>query len=436
VSADATIVAPATASGRAAIGVLRVSGPQAAALCRALTGRSPPPPRRASLRRLVDPRSGEAIDDGLVIWFPGPASYTGEDLLELQHHGGLAVSAALLAACLTLPSVRPAEPGELTRRAFMAGRLDLTQVEAVADLVDATTRAQARQALRQLDGELGRLCERWRDMLLEALAAAEAEIDFAPDQDLPVGLTAGLVGIARAVRGELAQALASARAGERLREGLVVAVTGAPNVGKSTLVNLLAKREVAIVTAIPGTTRDVIEVAIEIDGLPVTLLDTAGLRDTADPVEAEGVARARRRAADADLRLWLVEPGEACPQADADTLVVRGKADLLVGPSDGGLLAISCLTGTGIDELLDVLAGRLHELAGGGTAALTRERHRLALGDAVAALSRFLDGQGTLELALLAEELRLAVAAIGHVTGRVAVEEVLDRIFSRFCIGK
>jgi tRNA modification GTPase len=434
VSAD-TIVAPATAPGRAAIGVVRVSGPQAAPLCRALTAREPPPPRRASLRRLTDPRDGEAIDAALVIWFPGPASYTGEDLLELQHHGGAAVSAALLSACLSLPGVRPAAPGELTRRAFLAGRLDLTQVEAVADLVDATTRAQARQALRQLDGELGRRAERWRTLLLDALAAAEAEIDFAPDQDVPTGLTAGLVGIAEAVRCEIVGLLATARAGERLREGLVVAVIGAPNAGKSTLVNRLAGREVAIVTPIPGTTRDVIEVAIEVEGLPIVLLDTAGLRESADAIEAEGVARARARAATADLRLLLVAPGESWPAVEPGTLPIRSKSDLLKEPEDASRLSICALTGTGTDDLLSALADRLRPMAGVGVA-VTRERHRLALADAAAALDRFVQGQRTLELALLAEELRLAVNAVGRLSGRVVVEEVLDRIFSRFCIGK
>ncbi|HMU49849.1 MAG TPA: tRNA uridine-5-carboxymethylaminomethyl(34) synthesis GTPase MnmE [Geminicoccaceae bacterium] len=431
-----TIVAPATAAGRAAIGVLRVSGPRAAAVCRALTGREPPPPRLASLRRLAEPASGEVVDRGLVIWFPAPGSYTGEDLLEIQHHGGSAVAAALLSACLASPGVRPALPGELTRRSFLAGRLDLTQVEAVADLIDATSRAQARQAMRQLDGELGRRCESWRTALLDALAVVEAEIDFGPDQDLPADLVDSLAASVAAVRDGMARAVATARSGERLREGLVVAVTGAPNAGKSTLVNRLAGRDVAIVTAVPGTTRDVIEVAIELAGLPVVLLDTAGLRDTTDPVEAEGVARARRRAATADLRLLLIAPGEPVPEPDDGSLVVRSKADLAVGPAGSGPLAISALTGTGIEALLDEVAGRLRAIAGEGTAAVTRERHRLALMDATAALERFLAGRRDLELALLGEELRLAVEAIGRVTGRVGVEEVLDRIFARFCIGK
>lgn len=415
--------------------MIRVSGPQAEAACRALTGRAPPPSRRASLRRLVDPRDGTAIDEGLVIWLPGPASYTGEDMVELQHHGGAAVAATVLSACLSLPAVRLAEPGEFTRRAFLAGRLDLTQVEAVADLIDATTRAQARQALRQLDGELGQRCERWRELLLEALAAAEAEIDFAPDEEVPAGLTGSLVGIARTVGDEMVELLATARFGERLREGFVVAIIGPPNAGKSTLVNRLAGRDVAIVTPLPGTTRDVLEVAIEVDGLPVVLLDTAGLREATDPIEAEGVARARARAASADLRVLLVPPGEPWPVAGPDTLVVRSKADLEGGSEDAPRLALSAREGSGIDALLGAVAARLRPMAGVG-AALTRERHRLALAEGMAALERFVDGQGVLDLSLLAEELRLAVAAIGRVTGRVSAEELLDRIFSRFCIGK
>lgn len=434
-SAD-TIVAPATPPGRSAIGVLRVSGPRAGDLCRTVTGREPPPPRRASLRTLVDPASRETIDKGLVIWFAGPASYTGEDLLEIQHHGGLAVSRALLAACLALPSIRLAAPGELTRRAFLAGRLDLTQVEAVADLIDATTTAQARQAMRQLDGELGRRCERWRLELLDALAAAEAEIDFGPDQDLPAELAAGLVDSLGRLRLEILESLASASAGERLREGLVVAVTGAPNSGKSTLVNRLAGREVAIVTPLPGTTRDVIEVGLEVDGLPVLLLDTAGLRQSSDPIEAEGVARARKRAAEADLRLRLVAPGEPWPEPEAGTLVVRSKADLEAMGGAPGEMSVSALTGRGMADLLELVASRLRALAGDASAVVTRERHRLALEDAAAALGRFVVGQGALELALLAEELRLAVEAMGRITGKVVAEDVLERIFSRFCIGK
>ena len=435
-SAEDTVVAPATAPGRAAIGILRVSGPQAAALCLAVTGRRPPPPRRASLRRLQDPRTGDAIDEGLVVWFPAPGSYTGEDMLELQHHGGPAVARTLFEACLSLPSIRPAAPGELTRRAFLAGRMDLTQAEAIADLVEATTRAQARQAMRQLDGEFGRLCERWRGRLLDGLALAEAEIDFGGDEDgVPSGMIDGLRELAASIAGEIGETLATARCGERLREGFVVAVIGEPNVGKSSLVNTIARRDVAIVTAVPGTTRDVIEVAVDLDGLPVTLLDTAGLRETSDPIEAEGIARARRRAADADLRLVLVDRDDGEEElADADAIVVRTKVDLV--PSVRSIPGVSALTGEGVDRLLEMIAGRLRRSGTAGAAVVTRERHRLALAEAGEALRRFADGAGRLESALLAEELRLAAAAVGKVTGSVGIEEILDRIFSRFCIGK
>ncbi len=436
VIAEDTVLAPATAPGRAAIGILRVSGPQSAALCLAVTGRPPPPPRRASLRRLRDPRTGDAIDEGLVVWFPAPGSYTGEDMLELQHHGSPAVARTLIEACLSLPWIRPALPGELTRRAFLAGRMDLTQAEAIADLVEATTRAQARQAMRQLDGELGRLCERWRGRLLDGLAQAEAEIDFGADGDgVPSGLIDGLRELAASVASEIGHVLATARCGERLREGFVVAVIGEPNVGKSSLVNAIARRDVAIVTPMPGTTRDVIEVAIDLDGLPVTLLDTAGLRETSDPVEAEGVARARRRAAEADLRLMIVDRDDAAGvMADADTVVVRSKVDL--APSSGSNLAVSSVTGEGLDRLLEMIAGRLRRAGAEGAAVVTRERHRLALAEAVETLRHFLDGMGHIEPDLLAEDVRLAAAAVGKVTGRVGIEEILDRIFSRFCIGK
>ena len=305
-----TIYAPATAPGRAPVGVLRVSGPQAAAVAAALTGRAPPPPRTAALRRLRDPVTGEPIDQALLLWFPAPRSETGEDLLEIQHHGGAAVLGMLLTALEHVPGCRPAGPGEFTRRAFLNGKLDLTAAEGLADLIDATTAGQARQALRQLDGGLGRLYGSWRERLLTALARIEAEIDFAAEEEVPEAMVAQVLPDLQRLRAELAAHLADAGRGERLRAGVTVAVIGAPNVGKSSLVNLLARREVAIVTAIAGTTRDVIEVQLDLGGVPVTLLDTAGLRESADPVEAEGVARARHRAAQADLRLLVVDAGD------------------------------------------------------------------------------------------------------------------------------
>lgn len=437
----ATIYAPATAPGRAAVGIVRVSGPDAAEACRRLTGREPPPPRRASLRRLVDPEDGGPLDDAVVLWMPGPGTSTGEDVLELHHHGGRAVLAGLLGALAGTPGLRLAEPGEFAKRAFLNGRLDLTEAEGIADLVDATTRAQARQALRQLDGHAGRLYAAWRERLLHCLALAEAEIDFGADES-EVG--EGLVRRMAPEVGEVARAIAAHLAdggrGERLRAGIVVAVVGAPNAGKSSLVNLLARRDVAIVTPVPGTTRDVIEVPLDLDGLPVTLLDTAGLRETDDPAEAVGVERARRRAADADLRLGVLDATAPRPETVAGAeILALNKVDVAgIGAAVGGAVPISCATGEGVAELLKHLAeaaGRL--VAAGDEPVITRARHREALVEAEAALQRFLRGTDDgLELALLAEELRLAAGALGRITGRVGAEEVLDRIFATFCLGK
>ena len=435
-----TIYAPATAPGRAPVAVMRVSGPQAAAVAAGLTGRALPAPRTAALRRLRDPLSGEVFDEALLLWFPGPRSETGEDILEIHHHGGVAVLEALLAALARFPGCRPACPGEFTRRAFLNGKLDLTAAEGLADLIDATTRAQARQALRQLEGELGRLYGGWRERLLESLARVEAEIDFSAEEEVPEAMVASVRPDIERLAAEMRDHLADDRRGERLRAGVAVAVIGAPNVGKSSLVNLLARREVAIVTPVAGTTRDVIEVQLDLGGVPVTLLDTAGLRETDDPVEAEGVARARQRAAEADLRLLVTEAGTAADvSADDTTLLVVNKIDAAPAAAvPAGGLAISCRTGAGLEVLLATLTARVGTLAGVGDAPhLTRARHRQAVADAVQALARFLlrADEGA-ELALLAEDLRLAARAAGGITGVVGVEDVLDRIFATFCIGK
>jgi tRNA modification GTPase len=444
-----TIFASATAPGRAALAIVRLSGPAAGDVCRRLTGRAPPPPRRAALRRMHEPRGGAAIDDGLVLWFPAPASFTGEDVLELQVHGGRAVVAALLDALSDIPGVRPAEPGEFTRRAFLNGRLDLTAVEGLADLIDAETRAQARQALRQLDGALGRLYDGWRQTLLGALARLEAEIDFAAEEEVPDHLLEVVRPEIRRLSAEIAAHLADDGRGERLRAGLTVAVVGPPNAGKSSLVNRLARRDVAIVTPLPGTTRDVLEVHLDLAGYPVTLLDTAGLREAADLVEAEGVRRARSRAAAADLRLVMLD-GVTWPELDPATLavvddlalIILNKCDLTVLPQRLSVagrpaLPVSCLTGEGIAALLDALTERAKGLlAVGDEPLLTRARHRAALQEADAALGRFAAAPEPTELALLAEDLRLATRALGRITGQVAVEDVLDRIFAEFCIGK
>ena len=444
-----TIFAPATAPGRAAVAIVRLSGPAAGDVCRRLTGRSPPAPRRAVLCRMHDPQNGDAIDEGLVLWFPAPASFTGEDVLELQVHGGRAVMAALLDAMSAIAGLRPAEPGEFTRRAFLNGRLDLTAVEGLADLIDAETRAQARQALRQLDGALGRRYDDWRQTLLGALARLEAEIDFAPEEQVPEDLLEVVRPVVRRLSAEIAAHLADGYRGERLRAGLTVAVVGPPNAGKSSLVNCLARRDVAIVTPLPGTTRDVLEVHLDLAGYPVTLLDTAGLREAADLIEAEGVQRARSRAEAADLRLIMVD-GATWPDLDTATLamvdegavIVVNKCDLTVLPdrlsvAGRAALSISCLTGAGMAALLEILAERASGLlASGHEPLLTRARHRVALQGAAEALARFSSAPEHTELALLAEDLRLATRALGRITGQVAVEDVLDRIFAEFCIGK
>ncbi len=444
-----TIFAPATVIGWAALAIVRISGPATHDVCRRLTGRPPPAPRRATLARLHHPHTAEVLDEGLVLWFPAPGSFTGEDVLELQVHGGRAVISGIMEALSDLPGLRPAEPGEFTRRAFLNGRLDLTAVEGLADLIDAETRAQARQALQQLDGALGRLYRSWRQALLGALARLEAEIDFAPDEEVPEDLLASVRPEVDRLSAEMVTHLAAGHRGEQLRAGLTVAVVGPPNAGKSSLVNRLARRDVAIVTPLPGTTRDVLEVHLDLAGYPVTLLDTAGLREAADMIEAEGVRRARDRAERADLRLimfdganWPAWDPATLALVDAAAVVTVNKSDLIALPGDlavGGraALRVSCLTGDGVQSLLEVLTARARELMTVGHAPLlTRARHRAALQDAAEALARFSAAPEGTELALMAEDLRLAARALGRITGEVAVEDVLDRIFAEFCIGK
>jgi len=438
-----TIFALASAPGPAGVAVVRVSGPAAGTALRRLAGDRLPPPRRAVLRRLRDAEC--ALDQALVLWFPAPASFTGEDVAELHLHGGRAVGAAVLAALRVCPGLRPAEPGEFTRRAFENGKLDLTAAEGLADLVLAQTEAQRRQALRQLDGELGRLYDGWRDRLVGALARLEAAIDF-PDEDLPDGLLVEVNHHILCLLPELTQHLDDGRRGERLREGVSVALIGPPNAGKSSLLNRLARRDAAIVAATAGTTRDVIEVLLDLGGYPVVLADTAGLQTARDEVEAEGVRRALARAAQADLKIvlfdacdWPEIDARTVGLIDADSIVVLNKSDLAIVPEPvrvGGQPArlVSVRTGSGMNELLSVLTDAVAERIGRSEApALTRARHREAVEDCRAALDRACSA-GLPEL--VAEDLRLAVRALGRITGRVDVEDILDVVFREFCIGK
>jgi tRNA modification GTPase len=427
-----TIFAVASGVGRAALTVLRASGPDCRRVLAGLC--SPPPPRRASLRalRVAD---GRALDQAVVLWFPGPGSYTGEDSFELHLHGGSAVLEGVVLALLDL-GARQAEPGEFTRRAVVNGRMDLLEAEAVADLIDAETALQRDQALRQLGGALGNVYTGWASRLLRLLAQQEALIDF-PDEDLPPEVEATLLSEIAGLRGEFEAHLADGERGERLRTGLVFAIAGAPNVGKSTLINALCKRDVAIVSPNAGTTRDVLEARIEIAGVPVTLIDTAGLRDTDDAVEAEGVRRALHRVREANLVLVLKAPGSSSVEdpvfADLPILSIATKNDL-GPPAPACDVAVSALTGAGIGDLIGCLEAHVRRLAGpSASPVLTRARHRTALADAAHHLG---EGLAARWPELRGEELRLAVQSLGRITGRVGVEDILDSVFGQFCIGK
>lgn len=444
-----TIFAPATAPGRAAVAVVRLSGPKAGLALSRLCGRRPSP-RRASLRRLRD-AEGATLDQALVLWFPGPASYTGEDSAELHLHGGPAVVAGVLQALAAL-GLRLAEPGEFTRRAFENDRLDLAQAEGVADLVEAETEAQRRQALDQLDGALGRARDGWRADLVEALALFEAAVDF-PDEDLPADVARRARPALERLLVALGQAVDGVRRAEQVRDGYAIALVGAPNAGKSTLLNALSRREAAIVTPTPGTTRDIIEVPLRLAGYKVVLADTAGLREALDPVEVEGVRRARIRAGEADLRLWVVDGAGPAGQGAAPAAVLKAgdlclvsKADLPPGEAASRALVEAAALGLephrlsahradDIAALEGVLSERVAAALGASEPPVaTRLRHAALLSEAIARLESALALSGEPELA--AEDVRLAARALDRITGRIGPEDVLDRIFSTFCIGK
>ena len=428
-----TIYALSSASGRAGVAVLRVSGPRARAALEALTGEGVPRPRMAALRRFSDPETGAALDRGLALFFPAPASFTGEDVVELHLHGGRAVVTGVLSALARLPDLRAAAPGEFTRRAFENGKLDLTEVEGLADLIDAETEAQRVQALRQMEGALGQLYEGWRGRLVRLLAYAEAEIDF-PDEEVPGDLIAKLGPEIARLQAGIAAHLDDGGRGERLRDGIEVAIVGPPNVGKSSLLNRLARREAAIVADEAGTTRDVLEVRLDIGGVPVTLADTAGLREAAGAVEREGVRRALERAERADLRLVVAAPdaGDFALARPGDIRLLN-KIDL-GAEVPAGVIGVSAATGAGLDLLEAALAEKVGLAYGASEHPLiTRARHREGLRECAAALARA--GEGS-EADLVAEDLRLAARALGRITGRIDVEELLDVIFRDFCIGK
>jgi tRNA modification GTPase len=399
-----------------------------------------PPARLARRVRLRDPFGGGDLDDALALWFPAPRSLTGEDVAELHVHGGRAVLAAVMAALSRL-GLRLAEPGEFTRRAFLNGKLDLTQAEAIADLTAAETEAQRRQALRQLEGALGELYRGWSERLLRLLAHLEAALDF-PDEDLPPEIEARVAGDTAGLAREIAAHLDDECRGERLRDGIAIAIVGPPNVGKSSLLNRLVQREAAITSPIAGTTRDVIEAAIDLDGYPVVFADTAGLRDSADPIEAEGLRRARARADAADLRLYVLDAAApdtargAAVWPGTDTILVANKNDLDAARRcrlPPGAIRVSALTGDGIGDLVAAVAARVGANYRDAAPALTRARHREALEEARAALERSLAAR----LAeLRAEDLRLAWRSLGRITGRAEIDDLLDVIFAEFCLGK
>lgn len=433
-----TIVALASGPGPAGVSIIRLSGPACEAVARRLIG-GLPQPRRAKLAKIVD-LAGEPIDHALIIFFPRPKSFTGEDVLELQVHGGRAVVRDTIEACLGIAGVRLAEPGEFSRRAFTNGKMDLTAAEGLADLVEAETAAQRRQALRQMEGELADEVGRWRESIIDCLADAEGDIDF-PDEDLPPGLSERARARIETLKVRLETYLAESRRAERVRSGFQVAIVGKPNSGKSSLINQLARREAAIVSPIPGTTRDIVEVRLVLGGMVILISDTAGLRDSEDLIEAEGVRRARQRAEEADLRLALITDHRDKPEfsdlIQADDLWLLGQADRVDWATcTARELAVSSVTRQGLDRLEAILTERAQADLGKSEAApLTRLRHQEAVQEAIESLDRALTASVQAP-ELVAEDLRLAARALGRVTGRVDMEDVLDRLFSQFCIGK
>lgn len=441
-----TIYALSSAPGRAGVAVIRVSGPCAGQVLEVIAG-GRTAPRVAALRKLVHPETREPIDRGLVLWMPGPATFTGEDVCELHVHGGRAVVQAMLAAIGKIVGCRLAEAGEFARRAFTAGKIDLTEAEGLADLIDAQTEAQRIQALRQAGGSLSSLYESWRTELIGALALVEAAIDFSDEGDVSSSAMQRAADIVADLSAKLARHLDDGHRGEILREGLQVVLAGAPNVGKSSLLNHLARRDAAIVSAEAGTTRDAIEVQLDLEGLPIVVTDTAGLRETDQIVEREGIRRSLQRADQADLIIWIDDAGqtpaelpESIRARGADTLYVVNKVDL-TGEARATRTTEAIPVSVKTGENLDILVKRIAEVARERMApreepVVTQLRHRQHLEECQRHLDAFAGDGGDDLTELRAEELRLAASALGRISGRVDVEDVLDAVFSRFCIGK
>ncbi|GAA6176000.1 tRNA uridine-5-carboxymethylaminomethyl(34) synthesis GTPase MnmE [Sulfitobacter pacificus] len=426
-----TIFAQATAAGRAGVSVVRISGPDAFKVASDMVGSLPR--SHQSALRLVRDSDKSIIDQALVLKFDGPNSFTGEDIVELQLHGSMAVMQAVLRRLSMFPLTRLAEPGEFTRRALENGKLDLAQVEGLSDLIEAETEAQRKQALRVFSGHLGSIVERWRADLIRAAALLEATIDFA-DEDVPVDVTPEVTTLLEGVSVEMGNEVEGSKIAERIRSGFEVAIVGAPNAGKSTLLNALAGRDAAITSEVAGTTRDIVEVRMHLDGLPVTLLDTAGLRESDDAVEVIGIERAMARAETADLRIFLKQPTDVLPvEPQADDIIVHPKADLFPDVKNG----VSGSTGAGLTELVDRVTDVLKSRSS-AVGVATHERHRSAMLHTLAGLERVKNilSQGSEQYDIAAEELRSSVRALETVVGRIGVENLLDEIFLSFCIGK